>query len=56
MKKISEIIKGISIESIKGNTDLVINSVEFDSRKVVKGSLFVAVKGYNTDGHKFIGS
>ena len=56
MKKISEIIKGISIESIKGNTDLVINSVEFDSRKVVKGSLFVAIKGYNTDGHKFIGS
>src|SRR5690606_28582107 len=31
-----------------------IGSVEYDSRKVKKNSLFVAIKGFNTDGHKFI--
>ena len=29
-------------------------SVEFDSRKVIPGSVFVAVKGFNSDGHSFI--
>ena len=33
---------------------LIISSIEFDSRNVTAGSLFVAVKGYNTDGHDFI--
>ena len=31
-----------------------IASVEFDSRKVIPGSIFVAVKGFNSDGHSFI--
>ena len=31
-------------------------SVEFDSRKVIPGSVFVAVKGFNSDGHSFIKS
>ena len=32
----------------------MIKSIEFDSRKVVEGSLFVAIKGLKSDGHKFI--
>ncbi len=31
-----------------------VNSICYDSRKVKNGSVFVAIKGYNTDGHKFI--
>jgi UDP-N-acetylmuramoyl-L-alanyl-D-glutamate--2,6-diaminopimelate ligase len=31
-----------------------IASVEYDSRKVIEGSLFVAVKGYSVDGHDYI--
>lgn len=31
-----------------------VTGVEYDSRKVVDGSIFVAIKGYNTDGHLFI--
>ena len=34
-----------------GNT--IITSATYDSRKVEKGSLFIAVKGKNTDGHEF---
>ena len=33
---------------------LGVKSVEFDSRKVNEGSLFVAQKGVTVDGHKFI--
>ncbi len=54
--KIEEIINGINIVSVTGAIDIEISSVEFDSRKVKKDSLFVAVKGYKTDGHDFIES
>lgn len=37
-----------------GSLDVNIKDVIYDSRKVVKGCAFVALKGYNVDGHKFI--
>ena len=54
MKILKDIIYGIDLDSIKGDTNLVIKSIEFDSRKVIDGSLFIAIKGENNDGHKFI--
>ena len=54
MKILKDIIYGIDLDSIKGGTNLIIKSVEFDSRKVVEGSLFIAIKGENIDGHMFI--
>ena len=53
-KNIETLLNGISIVSVTGNTSVMINSVEFDSREVSFGSMFVAVKGINTDGHSFI--
>ena len=53
---IEEILKGIDIVSVTGTINTVITGIEFDSRKVTAGSLFVAVKGYKTDGHDFISS
>ncbi|MCX6253198.1 MAG: UDP-N-acetylmuramoyl-L-alanyl-D-glutamate--2,6-diaminopimelate ligase [Bacteroidia bacterium] len=52
--QIEEILKGIGIVSLTGEKDTKISSIEFDSRKVSRGSLFAAVKGYKTDGHDFI--
>jgi UDP-N-acetylmuramoyl-L-alanyl-D-glutamate--2,6-diaminopimelate ligase len=52
--KIKEILNGIEIVSISGDENVDIASIEFDSRKVTAGALFVAVKGYNNDGHDFI--
>ena len=54
MKVLKDIIYGVDLDSIKGDTGVMIKSIEFDSRKVVEGSLFVAIKGLNSDGHKFI--
>lgn len=54
MKILKDIIYGVDLDSIKGDTNLAIKSIEFDSRKVKKGSLFVAIKGAGIDGHSFI--
>ncbi len=48
------ILKGISYEIISGNTDLEINEIQYDSRKLKSNDLFVCIEGYNTDGHKYI--
>jgi len=56
MMKIEEIIKGIEIVSVTGTKNTAITGIEFDSRKVQKNSMFVAVKGYKSDGHDFINS
>jgi len=54
MKILKDIIYGVDLDSIKGDTSVSIKSIEFDSRKVSQGSLFVAIKGENVDGHAFI--
>lgn len=39
-----------------GNNDVEICGIAYDSRKVKPGYLFVAIKGFETDGHKYIDS
>ncbi|MDE5688474.1 MAG: UDP-N-acetylmuramoyl-L-alanyl-D-glutamate--2,6-diaminopimelate ligase [Paramuribaculum sp.] len=54
MKPLTQLLSAISIEEIIGNKDIMISSVECDSRRIQLGSLFVAVRGTNVDGHRFI--
>ncbi|MFH2096108.1 MAG: UDP-N-acetylmuramoyl-L-alanyl-D-glutamate--2,6-diaminopimelate ligase, partial [Bacteroidota bacterium] len=54
MKKLNEILKGIKVRDSKGNLDIKVANIVFDSRLVKKGSLFVALAGTQTDGHHFI--
>ncbi len=54
MKSLSDLLSAIMVEEIIGSEDREITSLECDSRKIKLGSLFVAVRGYNVDGHKFI--
>jgi UDP-N-acetylmuramoyl-L-alanyl-D-glutamate--2,6-diaminopimelate ligase len=53
---LSEILYRISIQSVAGNMDVDIANIAIDSRKVSRGSLFIAIKGAAIDGHGFIGS
>ena len=43
-------------ELFGGGENSIINKIEIDSRAVSEGDLFVAFKGSNTDGHRFISS
>ena len=55
--KLSELIRNIEIKkSVIPDADIDISSVCFDSRKAVKGAMFVAQKGTKSDGHAYISS
>ena len=54
MKKLKDILYKVSIEEVVGSTEIEINSIHFDSRKVESNDLFVAQKGVTVDGHLFI--
>ncbi len=53
-KSLQEVLVGVPIMSVIGNTGIELKSIEFDSRRVAGGSLFVAQKGTQLDGHQFI--
>ncbi|MBV8686811.1 MAG: UDP-N-acetylmuramoyl-L-alanyl-D-glutamate--2,6-diaminopimelate ligase [Alphaproteobacteria bacterium] len=46
----------LEILDLVGSADREINSINFDSRAVGEGDLFVAVRGTQTDGHRYISS
>ncbi len=55
--KLSGLLKRcVSIKDYSINNDIEIKNIEFDSRKVKDGCLFIAVKGYTTDGHNYVKS
>ncbi len=53
--KLEELIKGINVIEMKGDSTQAISSIHIDSRKVKAGDMFIAVKGTQTDGHAYIG-
>jgi len=53
---LSELIKGLNPDKIKGDKDVEINDIAYDSRKVKNGSLFVCIEGTVADGHDYIPS
>ena len=53
--KLEELIKGINVIEIKGDSTQNVSGIHIDSRKVEAGHLFIAVKGTQTDGHAYIG-
>lgn len=54
MKRMREILYGVSLIEVIGTTDTEISNIVFDSRKVNKKSCFIAIKGTQVDGHEFI--
>lgn len=54
MKTITNILQDIKVIEVIGNQALTVTDIQFDSRLVTPGCLFVAVKGTQTDGHEFI--
>ena len=53
--ELKELLKNVSPLCIDGNADVDITGVDIDSRRVAGNHLFVAMKGTQVDGHRFIG-
>jgi UDP-N-acetylmuramoyl-L-alanyl-D-glutamate--2,6-diaminopimelate ligase len=54
LTQLSDILYKVPITAITGTTDVAVSSVQIDSRKVQKDTLFIAVKGTAVDGHQYI--
>ena len=52
--ELKKVLEGIKNIKIRGNVDLDISNIENNSKKVTQNSLFVAIKGFDVDGHKFV--
>lgn len=54
MKLLLDLLQGLEYTECKGPLEQKINQLQYDSRKVAEGDVFVAITGYETDGHKYI--
>ncbi len=50
---LSELLTDVSVESVQGNIDVKISGIAFNSMEVKPGDVFVCIKGYKSDGHKY---
>ena len=54
--KLSQLLKGVSVVRVYNESDCEITGIQYNSAKIEKDNLFVAIKGFTTDGHKYIPS
>ena len=54
MKLLKDILYGVSLTAVSGDTNVLVNHIHFDSRRVEMDDVFIAIKGLMTDGHKYI--
>lgn len=51
---LKEILYKVAIDAVHGSTDVEVNNIHFDSRKIESNDVFIAIKGTISDGHAFI--
>ncbi len=52
--KLEELVRGVPGATLEGSGDVDITGIAYDSRRVKRGDLFVAVEGLQADGHVFV--
>jgi UDP-N-acetylmuramoyl-L-alanyl-D-glutamate--2,6-diaminopimelate ligase len=51
---LKDILYKVAIEAVHGSTEVAVGKIEFDSRKIEKNDVFVAIRGSVSDGHDYI--
>ena len=51
--RLAELGRGVPGAAVEGNSDVEVSGIAYDSRRVNRGDLFVAVSGINVDGHSY---
>lgn len=51
---LKDILYKVAIDAVNGSTDIAINKMDFDSRKIELNDVFVAIRGTVSNGHDFI--
>ncbi|PKL78057.1 MAG: UDP-N-acetylmuramoyl-L-alanyl-D-glutamate--2,6-diaminopimelate ligase [Ignavibacteriae bacterium HGW-Ignavibacteriae-4] len=54
--KLKQLLENLDYSEVIGTIDITISNIQFDSRKIEDGDVFVAVRGTESDGHEFIES
>ncbi|MCI1275477.1 MAG: UDP-N-acetylmuramoyl-L-alanyl-D-glutamate--2,6-diaminopimelate ligase [Saccharofermentans sp.] len=54
--RLSDILENTGCRIVAGDAGTDISSVEYDSRKITRGGMFVAIKGFTSDGHDYVES
>jgi UDP-N-acetylmuramoyl-L-alanyl-D-glutamate--2,6-diaminopimelate ligase len=54
MMLLKDILYGVRLTAVSGSTNVMVNSIQFDSRNVGMDDVFVAARGLVTDGHEYI--
>ena len=52
--ELKKVLIGLEGLKAKGNLDVEINNLDSNSKNIKEGDMFVAIKGFSTDGHKYI--
>ena len=51
--KLLELLNGVKYEVEGGSLKREINNIQYDSRKILEGDMFVCLKGFEVDGHEY---
>ena len=54
--ELKKMLVGLEGLKVKGNLEIEIEGLESNSKNVKKGYLFIAIKGFSTDGHQYVES
>lgn len=52
--ELKRILVGIDDLKAKGSLDIDVNNIESNSKNIKQGDMFIAIKGFNVDGHEYI--
>ncbi|NOX36330.1 MAG: UDP-N-acetylmuramoyl-L-alanyl-D-glutamate--2,6-diaminopimelate ligase [Calditrichaeota bacterium] len=54
MKRVSDILRNVPVREVRGDTARMIADIQYDSRRVRPEDAFIAIRGFRTDGHRFV--